>query len=59
MEMTIVILCMVVVFFLLWVILLKVRIETLKGERHLPGKVSRSAAGSDGAQKGNRSFSIE
>jgi len=59
MEMTIVILCMVVVFFLLWVILLKVRIENLKGERHLPGKPSRSAVDRDGAQKGNRSFSIE
>jgi len=54
-----VILCLVSVFFLLWVILLKIQIETLKGQRHLPGREARPSKDKDGVVKGNRSFSIE
>lgn len=54
-----VILCLVSVCFLLWVILLKIQIENLKGQKHLPGHASRRSTDRDGAVKGNRKFSIE
>ncbi len=54
-----VILCLVSVCFLIWVILLKLEIENLKGISHKPGKRPSSAGGSSGAVKGNRNFSIE
>lgn len=54
-----VILCLVSVFFMIWVIHLKLEIETLKGISHKPGKRPPSASGQSGAVKGNRNFNIE
>ena len=53
-----VILCLVSVCFLIWVILLKLEIEDLKGISHKPGKKSSSDGGRSGAVKGNRNFTI-